>query len=456
MEIDIAGLVVHVLADRIELSRRGRPEVPRAVVRFGEGSEDLDVYLRLSNGDAPSIERRVASVPMARIQDWSADFQQRLADGFIRDLEWTTPEALAEAGYVVMAPGAEHSRRWLEHVAPEEEAGRRLVRSNPIDDPKALEMWFDTAIEPTDLRSICVPGERRDLMWAVHSELNGPDRMLLWLETPEGWQWATVRLDTWGERIQQVMRAKVPAAVVPVMEAVARHLKLEDLGLVRDEGAVLPLVPAGPFDLIATRHAARAYDIEHFASVGAFAASTVERALPEAGGAFAELERFQSEIARHAICRLLESAEIAIGEARAALIAALWDVRWREAYDAVSRSRGESGEERLREMMKAIAGRIDGIAEFAHLNKLRHGWTHRSSIADPRLFADLGRNGKEMEALAWSGVALELRLGEEVVVDQRHVTATCRLVTRLVDGLAGVVAARLGSRAETPDSDPPA
>lgn len=151
----------------------------------------------------------------------------------------------------------------------------------------------------------------------------------------------------------------------------------------------------------------------------------------------------------------MESAEIAIGEIRTELIPALWDASWREAYDAVSRSRGDSGEERARDMLKALGGRPDGIDEFSRLNKLRHGWTHRSAVADARLFQDLGRNGKADEKLAWSGVELEVRLGNEVVVDQRHVTATCRLVTRLVDTLAEEVAVRLGSRAVGPGAGPP-
>lgn len=456
MEIEIAGLVVHVLPDRVEFSRHARPDVPRAVVRWGDGSEHLDVYLRLSSGDGPAIERRVASVPIARIVDWSADFQERLGEGFVNALEWTTPEALAAAGYVVTAPRAEHHARWVDHVAPEADDGRRVVRGNPIDDPVAVGLLFETAMDPIDLHAICMPGEQRELMWAVHCELNGPDLMLLWLPTPTGWRWATVRLDTWGEVVHQVMWARVPAAVLPVMEAVIRHLRLEEVGFVRDGGAALPLAPPGPFELIATRHAARAYDVEHFASVGAFAAATVEGALPGGAGGFAELGGFRREIARHAICRLLESAEIAIGEVRNALVPALWDARWRDAYDVVMRSRGESGEERLREMMKAVGGRLDGIDEFARLNKLRHGWTHRGATADARLFVDLGRNGKESAALAWGGVEVEVRLGEEIVVDQRHVTATCRLVICLVDALAAEVVATLGSRAVGPDSGPPA
>jgi hypothetical protein len=371
------------------------------------------------------------------------EYTQRLGEAFVSEMEWTTPEALAEAGYVVLAPGPEHQRRFLERLAPEH-GGTRSVRPDALVDAAALEPWIDSAVDATELHSIGVAGEHRDMLWAFHYELIEPVRMLVWVPTPDGWRWATVRTDTWQERMLQLVRAMVSEGFGRALDELVRHLRLDELGLVRQDGAEPLFVAEGPFDAIVNRHAARGRDILHFASVGGFAVTTAERALPPGADRFAELGGFRREIARHAMCRLLESAEIAIGEHRDGVLALLDDRRSCEAYREVSRSFAGSGEERLRALVKALGGRLDGIDEFKLLNKLRHCWTHRSATADQRLFADLGRSGKQEAKLTWAGVVLEVRQGDEVIVDEQHVRATYDLLTGVIAGLMDMIREYVG------------
>lgn len=232
MELEVAGVVIHLHSDRIELSRRGRPELPGAVLRFGAGdaAAEVDLFLRLSAGHGPAIERRVVSIPTERMVRWYTEFQEELGRRFMGQLEWTTPEELGERGYVVLVPGPDHNARWLEHMAPSHGQGRRVFNPEGLESEEAAAIMLDSAIEAVALREICVPGEKRDMMWAVHCELTSPNLIVLWLETPEGWRWGTVSLDSWGEQLQEAMRSRMPATVLPLMDSLIRHLCLEELG----------------------------------------------------------------------------------------------------------------------------------------------------------------------------------------------------------------------------------
>jgi hypothetical protein len=461
MDVEIERLLFRFQLDQVEILRSDRRDLPGVVARWGDANSlDWDLYLRLSPGEGPAIERRVASIPGERLRRWFGDVHEDLGRRFLGSLIEVTPEDLAELGYGVIAPTAEQHAEWLQRFAPARDDGRHVVTATALEGPESEAIVFDAEIPVIQLHELGVPGQKLDQMVAFSRDGTRPALLLYWRESNHGFAWAALPVDSWQEQMREVLQTHMPAGANRPISSIIRHLKLEEIGfdVKRLEGNILPgqSAPDRPFEGILARHAERAFDIEHFASVGAFAASTAEGALLGPGGAgFAELDAFGREIARHAICRLLESTEIAIGELRTALISALWDARWRKAHDDVSRARGESGEERIREMLKATKGQLAEVDTFAHLNKLRHGWTHRSAKADARLFTDLGRQGKDFGPLTWCGVTLDLRRDEEVVVDQRHVRATCRLVTRLLDALVVELESKLSAwavAAELPDA----